>query len=88
MKKLIAASLTAAVVCASSAIAETSDRVPGESLDSGLGALASSYTGEEFMKFSADHVPGEKQDSGLGSISSEELHRIVSTYENAAGRSR
>lgn len=81
MKRLIAASL---MTIALSAFADPSDRVAGESLDSGLGVLSASYTGEEFMKFSADHVAGEKQDSGLGNISKEELRRIVAAYESAA----
>jgi hypothetical protein len=78
MKKLIA---MIAVLFASNALA-----VVGESLDSGLGALPSSYTGKEFMQLSASHVAGEKQDSGLGSVSQEELRRIVSAYEASRQR--
>jgi hypothetical protein len=81
MKKLIAVRVAAAMMFASGAFAGTSDRVVGESLDSGLGALPSTYTGREFMKVRADYETGEKQDSGLGDISKEELQRIVATYE-------
>ena len=84
MKKLIATVLTgAAVLCTPAAFGE---QVRGESLDSGLGALPSSYTGKEFMQLSASHVAGEKQDSGLGSVSQEELRRIVSAYEASTQR--
>jgi hypothetical protein len=81
MKKLIA---VAALGLASSAFAGSSDRVVGESLDSGLGALPATYTAKEFMNLPADYVAGEKQDSGLGSVSKEELRRIVAAYEAAA----
>ena len=52
----------------------------GESLDSGLGALPATYTGEEFMKLPASHVPGEKLDSGLDRVTQEEVQRIVAAY--------
>ncbi len=81
MRKLIAVRVAAAMMFASGAFAGTSDRVVGESLDNGLGALSSTYTAMEFMKVPADYVAGEKQDSGLGDISKEELQRIVATYE-------
>ncbi|HEX6689785.1 MAG TPA: hypothetical protein VF110_01400 [Burkholderiales bacterium] len=85
MKKLIATVLTgAAVLCTPAAFG--GEQVRGESLDSGLGALPSSYTGKEFMQLSASHVAGEKQDSGLGSVSQEELRRIVSAYEASRQR--
>ena len=81
MKKLIAASLTvAALVCASASVAKDSDRVLGESLDSGLGALSATYTGAEFMKLPASHVAGEKLDSGLDRVTQEEVQRIVEAY--------
>jgi hypothetical protein len=84
MKKLLATTLAiTAVLFASAASAQS---VRGESLDSGLGALPSSYTGKEFMQLSASHVAGEKQDSGLGSVSQEELRRIVSAYEASRQR--
>jgi hypothetical protein len=79
MKKLIAAGL--AVLCTSTAFGGQSERVLGESLDSGLGALSASYTGEEFMPRTAGYVAGEKLDSGLGSVTKEELARIVSAYD-------
>lgn len=40
------------------------NHVPGESLDSGLGELGSTYTASEYV----NHVPGEKIDSGLGEL--------------------
>ena len=82
MKKLIAASLTvAAVLCTSTVFGEQSGRLLGESLDSGLGSLPATYTGEEFMKRPASHVAGEKLDSGLGSLTDEEVRRIVAAYQ-------
>lgn len=49
MKKLIAVSLTvAAMLGASTVSAEV--RILGESLDSGLGALPSTYSAEEYRK--------------------------------------
>ena len=86
MKKLvIVKAAAAALVFASCALAGTSpDQVSGESLDSGLGALPSSYTAKEFMKLSEHYVAGEKQDSGLGNGSKEEIRRIVAGYESAA----
>ena len=49
MKKLIAVSLTmVAVLGASNVFGEV--RVLGESLDSGLGALTSNYSAEEYKK--------------------------------------
>jgi len=81
MRNLIAASFTVmAVLGASTVFAGQSDRVVGESLDNGLGALPVTYTGEEFLPRPAGYVRGQKQDSGLGSVSSEELARIVSMY--------
>jgi len=81
MKKLIATVLTVtAALCAPAAFGNET-QVIGESLDSGLGALSSTYTGKEFMKLPAGHVAGEKQDSGLGSVSAEELQRIVAKYQ-------
>jgi hypothetical protein len=86
MKKLIATVLTVAgALCASAAFGEQI-RVAGESLDSGLGALPSTYTGREFLKLSPGYVAGEKQDSGLGSVSQEELRRVVSAYEAAVSQ--
>ena len=83
MKKLIAASLAMVVVlCASAAVAKESDRVLGESLDSGLGALAATYTGAEFLKLPASHVAGEKLDNGLDRVTQEELQRIISAYQS------
>lgn len=41
--------------------------VPGESLDSGLGELAPTYTAAEYTY----HVAGEKLDSGLGELASD-----------------
>jgi hypothetical protein len=50
MKKLIATVLTVAgALCASAAFGEQI-RVAGESLDSGLGALASTYSADEYRK--------------------------------------
>jgi hypothetical protein len=81
VKKLIAAGVTlVAVLGTSAAFGGQSERVPGESLDSGLGALSASYTAEEFMQRPAGYVAGEKQDSGLGSVTKEELARIISAY--------
>ena len=40
------------------------NHVPGESLDSGLGELRSTYTASEYV----NHVPGEKLDNGLGEL--------------------
>ena len=83
MKKLIAASLSvAAMLCASASIAKESDRVLGESLDSGLGALPATYTGEEFLKLPAGHVAGEKLDSGLDRVTQEDVQRIVAAYQS------
>lgn len=82
MKKLIAMVLTAATLSVPAAFGSET-RVAGESLDSGLGTLPASYTGKEFMRFSAGHVSGEKQDSGLGSVSQDELRRVVTAYEAA-----
>lgn len=49
MKKLIAVSLTmVAMLGASTVFGE--ERVTGESLDSGLGALSASYSGDEYKK--------------------------------------
>ena len=49
MKKLIAVSLTmAAMLGASTVFGE--ERVLGESLDSGLGALTTSYSADEYKK--------------------------------------
>lgn len=59
--KLIA--LMAAMLLAPGALAQS---VPGEKLDSGLAALGSAYTAQEFMH--AGHVPGESLDSGLGQL--------------------
>jgi len=59
--KLIA--LMAAMLLTPGALAQS---VPGESLDSGLGALGAHYTAQEFMP--AGHVHGEKLDSGLGQL--------------------
>jgi hypothetical protein len=83
MKKLIAASLTVvAVLCTPAAFGDVAPgRVLGESLDSGLGNLASTYTAEEFLKRPAGHIAGEKLDSGLGSLSQEEVRRIVADYQ-------
>jgi hypothetical protein len=82
MKRLIAAILsTTAVLCTSAAFGEQPTRLPGESLDSGLGNLPATYKADEFMKRPAGHVAGEKLDSGLGSVSNEELLRIVSAYQ-------
>jgi hypothetical protein len=81
MKKLIAASLaTFAMLGASGALGSESDRVVGESLDSGLGSLPATYTGAEFMKWHTGHIAGEKLDSGLGNVTDEELRRIVAKY--------
>lgn len=85
MKKLIATVLTAATLGVPAAFG-SEIRVAGESLDNGLGALPASYTGKEFMRFSASHVSGEKQDSGLGSVSQDELNRVVSAYEAAVAQ--
>jgi hypothetical protein len=46
---------------------DNSFRVLGESLDSGLGDLPSTYTAAEFQR--GYRVAGEKQDSGLGKLS-------------------
>jgi hypothetical protein len=80
MKKLIATVLTVAAALSAPAFGNET-RVPGESLDSGLGSLSATYTGTEFMNLPAGHVAGEKQDNGLGSVSAEELQRIVAKYE-------
>ena len=71
---------------AAASLCANATRVAGESLDNGLGALPASYTGKEFMRFSASHVSGEKQDSGLGSVSQDELNRVVSAYEAAVAQ--
>jgi hypothetical protein len=82
VKKLIAATLSvAAMLCASASVAKESDRVLGESLDSGLGALPATYTGAEFLKLPAGHVAGEKLDNGLDRVTQEELQRIISAYQ-------
>jgi len=88
VKKLIATVLTVAAALCTPAAFGSETRVPGESLDSGLGVLPATYTGKEFMKLSPSHVAGEKQDSGLGNVSKEELRRIVSAYEAATQRQR
>jgi hypothetical protein len=88
MKKLIATVLTVAAVLGTPAVFGDETRVLGESLDSGLGALPTNYTGREFMKLSPTYVVGEKQDSGLGNVSQEELRRIVSAYEAATQHQR
>ena len=46
--------------------AAAGDRVVGESLDSGLGELAPTYTAAEYMY--AGWVRGESLDSGLGEL--------------------
>jgi hypothetical protein len=59
---------TIAMVAAMSALAACAadTRVPGESLDSGLGELSADYTGWEFMP--AGSLRGESLDSGLGEL--------------------
>jgi hypothetical protein len=83
MKELVAASVAMlAVLCTPVALGEVAPgRVVGESLDSGLGNLAVSYTAQEFIKRPASHVAGEKLDSGLGNLSQEELRRIIADYQ-------
>jgi hypothetical protein len=55
-------------------------RVPGESIDSGLGNLSPSYSAEEFR---AVRVAGEKLDSGLGDLSPEYTAAEFRTYRVA-----
>lgn len=62
----LALMFAAPVVMADDYVPPTKFHVPGESLDSGLGELSSSYTGREYVK---THVYGEKLDSGLGMLS-------------------
>jgi hypothetical protein len=50
VKKLIAAGFAVAAVLGTSAALGDEYRVLGESLDSGLGQLPSTYTAEEFKK--------------------------------------
>jgi hypothetical protein len=69
---LTAATLTMASLCVAAdavpgAKLDTGDaRVLGESLDSGLGELASTYDASEYNQ---PRVLGEKLDSGLGALS-------------------
>src|SRR5688500_4273515 len=88
MKKLIATVLTVAAALCTPAVSGSEGRVPGESLDSGLGALPAAYTGKEFMNLSPSHVAGEKQDSCLSNVSKEEQRRIDTAYEAATQRQR
>jgi hypothetical protein len=46
--------------------AAADQRVPGESLDNGLGNLAASYTAAEYNR--PGWVPGESIDTGLGEL--------------------
>lgn len=50
MKKMIATGFAVAAVLSVSTVFGEEYRVPGESLDSGLGQLSASYTAEEFKK--------------------------------------
>ena len=62
--KTITRILAALLVAASSSALACEEQVLGESLDSGLGALGSNYTAQEFVPV----VLGESQDSGLGEL--------------------
>lgn len=64
---IAATALASASVCYGAGVvdgATNSNHVPGESLDSGLGDLPSTYAASEYL----NHVPGEKLDSGLGDL--------------------
>jgi hypothetical protein len=62
--KTITRIFAALLVAVSSSALACEEQVLGESLDSGLGELASNYTAQEFVPV----VLGESQDSGLGEL--------------------
>jgi hypothetical protein len=62
--KTITKILAALLIAGASSALACEERVPGESLDSGLGALAPSYTAQEFIPV----VVGESLDNGLGEL--------------------
>jgi hypothetical protein len=62
--KTITKILAALLVAGASSALACEERMPGESLDSGLGALGPDYTAQEFIPV----VAGESLDYGLGEL--------------------
>ena len=70
--------IAALLVAASFTALACEERLLGESLDSGLGALGSNYTAAEFNPI----VAGESLDSGLGELSREEMAKYVPDFSS------